>query len=613
MADAPLGSGSLAVDPPAKVKKKAPRKTRAECTPEEIAKLDAESTRRRERRAFVKVNAAAAKFPAQREELEAARRKAAADEKEDLVNKAHAILMLGMGRPAGFPAAAVGPGSTGSSVARPTHCQSPTSRTAPMSPCFPPPRHDGQTRFSGSPDVGLFAPSTPRPAAVIDLNVTPGSSSGGRPSVEMLRKQARAPFMGTMPAPRVLFDEMPTPTPAVDDPFYNRYMEDVIFDGGHGRAYDPDETQCRDGRAEYVPDEGGDDRADYDHGDSWHEDDDIYVEGDEEEEGNDFDISGAPLFIDELTQRAEAQKKRKSIRTGSYTQDEDKLICQAWMEISQDPRTGAQQKGIVFWTRVHKTFHERKMFEPFQITSNRGIGSIQKRWLFIQQECNKYCAAFESVQARPVSGLGVGDMAFQSLEAFKARHNDKPFTLTHCWTLINMCPKFKDQYRELQRKRGLKTTKFAGGGDGEALKRPRGKTNSKVDDIRDASSMALHETLHGMMSQKDDEQMKQYLDLQRQKLEMEEAAKRRKIDMKEAARQRQLDMEEAARQRQLDIEADNVKARQRQLDIEATNAATKAKEVALAIMSVDLSKMSDKTKAWFEARQKEMLDAEGLN
>ncbi|XBI18941.1 hypothetical protein VPH35_060590 [Triticum aestivum] len=403
----------------------------------------------------------------------------------------------------------------------------------------------------------------------------------------MQSKQARAPFTGTMPAPRVLFDGMPTATAPVDDPFYNQYMENMIFEAGHGRAYDPEETQS-----------DGDD---------------------EEEEGNDVDISGAPLFIDELTQRAEAQKKRKSIRTGSYTQDEDKLICQAWMEISQDPRTGAQQKGIVFWTRVHKTFHERKMFEPYQISSNRGIGSIQKRWLFIQQECNKYQAAFESVEARLVSGLGVGDTAFQSLKAFKSRHNDKPFTLTHCWTLINNCPKFKDQYRELQRKRGLKTAKFAGGGDGEALKRPRGKTNSKVDDIRDASSMALHD----MMSQKDvrdekkrqskDEQMKQYLDLQRKKLEMEEAAKKRKIDMEEAARQRQLDMEEAARQRQLDIEADNVKARQRQLDIEATNAATKAKEVALAIMSVDLSKMSDKTRAWFEARQKEMLNAEGLN
>ena len=96
--------------------------------------------------------------------------------------------------------------------------------------------------------------------------------------------------------------------------------------------------------------------------------------------------------------------------------------------------------------------------------------------------------------------------------------------------------------------------------------------------------------------------MKQYLDLQRKKLEMEEAAKKRKIDM-----------EEASRQRQLDIEAANVTARQRQLNIEATNAATKAKEVALAIMSVDLTKMSEKMRNWFEARQKEMLDADGLN
>jgi hypothetical protein len=213
------------------------------------------------------------------------------------------------------------------------------------------------------------------------------------------------------------------------------------------------------------------------------------------------------------------------------------------------------------------------------------------------------------------------------LEAFKPRHNDKPFTLTHCWQLINNCPKFKDQYRELQRKRGKKVAALAGGGDGEAVKWPRGKTNSKMDDKRDAASYALHETLHetlhGMMSQKEvrdekkrqgkEEQMKQYMELQTKKLEMKEAAKKRKINMGEASRQRQLDMKEAARQRQLDIEAANAAARQRQLDIEATNAATKAKEVALSIMSVDLSKMSEKTRSWFEARQNEMFDADGLN
>ncbi|XBH85252.1 hypothetical protein VPH35_073219 [Triticum aestivum] len=348
-----------------KKKGKAPRKPRSECTPEEITKLDAESAKRRSQKAVVKINVAAAKRAAERAAIEAARHKAEVEEKEAIVSKAHALLMADICRPPGFSGGSVGPASTGSSVARPPHCQSPTSRTMPLSHGFPLPRHDAHTHFRGSPN------------------------------------------------------------------------------------------------------------------------------------------------------------------------------------------------------------------------------------------------------------------AFQSLEAFKARHNDKPFTLTHCWSMINNCPKFKDQYCELQRKRGLKTVKFAGGGDGEALKRPRGKTNSKVDDIRDALSMALHDTLHGMISQKDvrdekkrqskDEQMKQYLELQTKKLEMEEASKRRKLEMEEAARQRQLDMEAAVRQRQLDIEAENVKARQRQLDIKTTNAATKAKEVALAIMSVDLSKMSEKTRVWFEARQKEMLDADGLN
>ncbi|KAE8814178.1 putative DBINO protein [Hordeum vulgare] len=570
MADAHPNSGDPAVDQPGMAKKKkakAPRKPRAECTPEEIAKLDAESAKRRNWRAAVKDNAAARKFAVERDAMEAARRKIGVEEKEAIVNKARALLMLGICRPAGFWV--VGLASTGSSVARSPHCQSPTSRTTAVSPGYPLPRNDARTRFLWSPD----------------------RRSGVRRDA---KKASTTAVCGHHAVHRVLFDEMSTPP--VDNN-YDQFMEDVIYNGGHVPAYDPDETQSQDGRAQFVADEEADDRADYDHGDSWHGDDDIYCEGDgDEDEVNDIDISGEPLFIDELTQRAEAQKKKKSIRTGSYTQDEDKLICNSWMEISQDPRTGAQQKGLVFWTRVHKTFHERKMFEPYQITSDRGITSIQKRWLFIQQECNKYCAALESIEAWPVSGLGIGDMAFQSLEAFKARHNDKPFTLMHCWMIINDSPKFKDQYRELQRKRGKKTTKFIGGGDGEALKRPRGKTNSKVDDIRDAASMALNETLHGMMSQKDmrdekkrqskDEQRRQYLELQRKKLEMEEAAKKRKIDL-----------EEATRQRQLDIEAANVEARKRQLDIGATNDATKAKEVALAIMSVDLTKMSEKTRS----------------
>ena len=91
-------------------------------------------------------------------------------------------------------------------------------------------------------------------------------------------------------------------------------------------------------------------------------------------------------------------------------EDEDKLLCECWRDIGQDPKVGAEQKASTFWIRVHREFHERKKFPPYQIVSTRGWVSISKRWRVIQQECNKFCATLESIKARPVSGIGMQDM-----------------------------------------------------------------------------------------------------------------------------------------------------------------------------------------------------------
>uniref|UniRef100_A0A453F0T7 No apical meristem-associated C-terminal domain-containing protein n=1 Tax=Aegilops tauschii subsp. strangulata TaxID=200361 RepID=A0A453F0T7_AEGTS len=118
------------------------------------------------------------------------------------------------------------------------------------------------------------------------------------------------------------------------------------------------------------------------------------------------------------------------------TSAEDKLLCECWRDIGQDPKTGAEQKASTFWTRVHREFHERKKFPPYQMQSTRGWVSISKHWKVIQQECNKFCATPESIKARPVSGIGMQDMAFQALEAFKVQHDGKSFNLSHCWRVI---------------------------------------------------------------------------------------------------------------------------------------------------------------------------------
>ncbi|XBI60739.1 hypothetical protein VPH35_041626 [Triticum aestivum] len=91
------------------------------------------------------------------------------------------------------------------------------------------------------------------------------------------------------------------------------------------------------------------------------------------EEEDECDIEVEPLFEDELANQVAGPKpKRKSKRAKAYTATEDKLLCECWRDIVQDPKTGAEQKHSIFWIRVHREFHERKKFPPYQFVSTRG-------------------------------------------------------------------------------------------------------------------------------------------------------------------------------------------------------------------------------------------------
>uniref|UniRef100_M0X8N7 Uncharacterized protein n=1 Tax=Hordeum vulgare subsp. vulgare TaxID=112509 RepID=M0X8N7_HORVV len=98
------------------------------------------------------------------------------------------------------------------------------------------------------------------------------------------------------------------------------------------------------------------------------------------EEEDECNIDLEPLFEDKLANQAVGTKpKRKSKRTKAYTADKDKLLCECWRDIGQDPKTGAEQEHSTFWIRVHREFHERKKFPPYQMVSAHGWVSISKR------------------------------------------------------------------------------------------------------------------------------------------------------------------------------------------------------------------------------------------
>ncbi|KAE8791481.1 C2 domain-containing protein [Hordeum vulgare] len=185
---------------------------------------------------------------------------------------------------------------------------------------------------------------------------------------------------------------------------------------------------------------------------------------------------------------------------------------------------------------------------------------------------------------------------FQALEASKVQRNGKCFNLSHCFMVIKDEEKFKAQYAGLKSRGGKQAVEEVG--DGEKA-RPRGKTNSKKEDKRDAASITLIATVEGMITKKDSreekrrqerkEQMSAFLEIQRRMLDMEAEKQARTFDM------------EAEKQASM-------------LEIEVTNAKTKAKEVALAtmktgveIMKVDLNTVSPRKRTWFEKMHADML------
>ncbi|KAE8794428.1 Phospholipid-transporting ATPase 1 [Hordeum vulgare] len=343
-----------------------------------------------------------------------------------------------------------------------------------------------------------------------------------------------------LPDARNLFDTM---TVAADDETTNRFMGNIIFQGGAAVAggpnapgYDPDETQSQDGRGPFT-------LSTYEHDTFMHDQVGLDVDGfplhhefpedyglAEEDE---LDTGGEPLFEEELAnQAAESKPKRKSKRTKAYKVAEVKLLCDVGGTLSKTPRSVPN-----------------KRYRPFGFVST----------------------------------------AFQALEAFKFQHEGKSFNLSHCWRVINEEKKFKVQYAALMATGGKKDEEeFV---DGEKT-RPRGKTNSKKEDKHDAASNALIATVAGMMNKKDSRDEKRrkdkedhvnaFMEIQRRRLEME-AEKQAKMFEMEAEKQ------------------------PRMLEIEDANAKTKAKEVALAsmmaevdIMKVDLNTISPMKRSWYE-------------
>ena len=181
------------------------------------------------------------------------------------------------------------------------------------------------------------------------------------------------------------------------------------------------------------------------------------------------------------------------------------------------------------------------------------------------------------------------------MEAFKVQHNGKCFNLSDCYRVIKDEEKFKAQYAALKSRGGKKAVEDVG--EGEPA-RPRGKTNSKKEDKRDAATNALIASVDDMINKDSREEERRHF-------------KAEQMDAFVEIQRRRLDLDAEKQAKMFELEAEK---QAKMLEIEAANAKTKAKEVALAsmmtgmeIMKVDLNTVSPRKRSWFEKMQVDML------
>ncbi|RLN30494.1 glutathione S-transferase T3-like [Panicum miliaceum] len=122
--------------------------------------------------------------------------------------------------------------------------------------------------------------------------------------------------------------------------------------------------------------------------------------------------------------------------TKNFSDEEDRLVVSAWLNVSMDAIQGVDQSQISYWARIHEYFHANKSFE-----SDRSQGSLMNRWSTIQHDVNIFFGCVTRIEDRNQSGSLVDDKAEDK--------KNRKFALMHCSRILKDKPKWMERRKQI--------------------------------------------------------------------------------------------------------------------------------------------------------------------
>ncbi|XP_013699753.2 glutathione S-transferase T3-like [Brassica napus] len=111
-----------------------------------------------------------------------------------------------------------------------------------------------------------------------------------------------------------------------------------------------------------------------------------------------------------------------------WTPRDDEVVISAWINTSKDAVVGNSMKLQTFWKRVD---------DYFAATLHEKIENVhcKQRWNKINDQTNKFCAAFAAAERQITSGQSDNDVLKLAHEIFYSDQGQK-FTLEHAWCVL---------------------------------------------------------------------------------------------------------------------------------------------------------------------------------
>ncbi|KAE8780064.1 putative receptor protein kinase ZmPK1 [Hordeum vulgare] len=159
---------------------------------------------------------------------------------------------------------------------------------------------------------------------------------------------------------------------------------------------------------------------------------------------NDIHLDDHEFEVDE---EGEGIVEASKGRAGNYTTNDDKLLCNTWLQVSRDPSIGGDQSRDAYWGRMKEYFDAQNVSRI-----DRSERSLRSRWSTINSDCQKWAAAQKAVDKLNPSGTNEDDRYNIAQNLFKQEtrttkkgkiKKEKIFTLPHCYEVLKDNEKWK--------------------------------------------------------------------------------------------------------------------------------------------------------------------------